>query len=330
MALFNQKGDTMTNTLPATANPTGLSIAPTDTQAIYAHATHFHKEGKSEATRKAIKSDIKQFTEWLSLQNDQTATYPNLIKFLTYSRITGKKYATIQRRKIYILKHFSMALSPADIDNLNQFMNGIRNGTKEDKEKGIPAYPATPKKQAHALTVAELKRLLSQLDKTKNGLRNRAMLSIGFSCALRVSELCALRVGDIKRLDASRGEVFIANSKTDQSGQGYTIAIEQGDHVQPLDDIARHIKKSGLKEGDNLFDIKPLRFWRIIKELANKAGIEGVSCHSLRAGFITCAVGAGATIDKVKAISRHKSTDILLSYVREADKFKNNATKKVL
>jgi integrase len=156
------------------------------------------------------------------------------------------------------------------------------------------------------------------------------MVSIGFSCALRVSELCALRVSDIKRLDASRGEVFIVNSKTDQTGEGYTIALEQGDHVQPLDDVARHIKKSGLKEGDQLFNIKPLRFWRIMKELADKAGIDGVSCHSLRAGFITCAVGAGATIDKVKAISRHKSTDILLGYVREADKFNNNATKKVL
>jgi integrase len=308
----------MTNTLPATANTTGLSIAPTDIHAIHAHANKLITASESIATRKAKSSDLKAFNEWLGLQNAHDVDAGRIVEFLTYQYSTGKKYATLARYKTHLLKHFGLDLNKPQRQAIKDLMRGIANtaGTKQ--------------KQAHALTVAELKRLLSNCDKTKNGIRNRAMLSIGFSCALRVSELCALRVGDIKRLDLTRGEVFIVKSKTDQTGQGYTIGLEQGDHVQPLDDVARHIKKSGLKEGDQLFNIKPLRFWRIIKELADKAGIEGVSCHSLRAGFITCAVGAGATIDKVKAISRHKSTDILLGYVREADKFNNNATKKVL
>jgi integrase len=309
----------MTDNLPATANTTGLSIAPTDTQAIHAHANQLITASDSPATRKAKKLDIKAFNEWLDLQSgDLTVDAGRIVEYLTYQSTTGKKYATLARYKTHLLKHFDLDLNKPQREALKDLMRGIakKAGTKQ--------------KQAHALTVDELKRLLSLCDKTPNGIRNRAMLSIGFSCALRVAEICALRVGDIKRLDLNRGEVFIVNSKTDQTGQGYKISIEQGDHVQPLDDIARHVKKSGLKEGDQLFNIKPLRFWRIIKELADKAGIEGVSCHSLRAGFITCAVGAGATIDKVKAISRHKSTDILLSYVREADKFNNNATKKVL
>jgi len=309
----------MTKHLPIAANTTGLSIAPTDTQAIHAHANKLITASESIATRKAKASDLKSFNEWLDLQSgDLTVDAGRIVEFLTYQHATGKKYATLARYKTHLLQQFDLDLNKPQRQALKDLMRGIAKNA------------GTKQKQAHALTVAELKRLLSNCDKTKNGIRNRAMLSIGFSCALRVSELCALRVGDIKRLEANRGEVFIGHSKTDQSGQGYTIAIEQGDHVQPLDDIARHVKKSGLKEGDNLFNIKPLRFWRIIKELAEKAGIEGVSCHSLRSGFITCAVGAGATIDKVKAISRHKSTDILLSYVREADKFKNNATKKVL
>jgi integrase len=308
----------MTNTLPATANTTSLTIAPTDTQAIHVHANKLITASESIATRKAKASDLKLFNEWLSLQNDHAVDAGRIVEFLTYQHSTGKKYATLARYKTHLLQHFDIDLNKPQRQAIKDLMRGIANtdGTKQ--------------KQAHALTVDELKRLLSNCDKTKNGIRNRAMLSIGFSCALRVSELCDLRVGDIKRIDASRGEVSIRHSKTDQTGQGYTIAIEQGEHVQPFSDTERHIKKSGLKEGDNLFDIKPLRFWRIIKELAEKSGIDGVSCHSLRAGFITCAVGAGATIDKVKAISRHKSTDILLGYVREADKFKNNATKKVL
>lgn len=304
--------------LPIKTDTTALSIAPTDMHAIHAHANQLIRDSHSPATRKAKASDIKAFNQWLALQNDHGVDAGRIVEYLTYQYSTGKKYATLARHKTHLLQHFDLSLSTQQIKAIKSLMRGIANtaGTKQ--------------KQAHALNVDELKRLLSLCDKTISGIRNRAMLSIGFSCALRVAEICALRVGDIKRLDHSRGEVFIASSKTDQTGQGYTIAIEQGDHVQPLNDVERHIKKSGLKEGDQLFNIKPLRLWRIMKELADKAGIAGVSCHSLRAGFITCAVGAGATIDKVKAISRHKSTDILLGYVREADKFNNNATKNVL
>jgi hypothetical protein len=49
------------------------------------------------------------------------------------------------------------------------------------------------------------------------------------------------------------------------------------------------------------------------------------SGHSLRAGFVTSAAETGASILKIQEVSRHKSVDVLSSYVRRADLFKEHA-----
>jgi len=57
------------------------------------------------------------------------------------------------------------------------------------------------------------------------GIRNRAMLLLGFGAALRRSELVGLRIGDVARV-AGRGlTVLVQRSKTDQHGRGQQVAI---------------------------------------------------------------------------------------------------------
>ena len=45
----------------------------------------------------------------------------------------------------------------------------------------------------------------------------------------------------------------------------------------------------------------------------------------MRAGFITAGARAGASVFKLKEVSRHKSTDVLASYVRDAHIFEDHA-----
>jgi integrase len=47
--------------------------------------------------------------------------------------------------------------------------------------------------------------------------------------------------------------------------------------------------------------------------------------HSLRAGFVTAAARAGASIFRMKDVSRHKSTDVLATYIREEQIFHHHA-----
>lgn len=297
---------------------TTTTTSVTVSESVYAHAHELIQSSESNATIKAKRADLKIFNEWLTEQDNQTIHATTIILFITAQKLAGKSYATLQRYKSHVLQHFDVDFANNEKLALKRLMLSIAKSV------------GTKQKQAHALTVDEIKRLIMCCDRSAKGLRNRAMLSIGFSCALRVSEITALKVRDLKRLNESQGTLFISHSKTDQVGAGYTIKFEQGEHVQAIDAIEAHVKKAGLEGDGLLFDITPLRFWQIIKELSLKAGIAGVSCHSLRSGFITCAAGAGKTLDKIKAISRHKSTDILLCYIRDADGFNNNATSGVL
>src|SRR5258705_240536 len=60
------------------------------------------------------------------------------------------------------------------------------------------------------------------------GLRDRALLLLGFAGAFRVSELVALDVADIQETEGGL-QATIRHSKTDQEGQGAIIAIARGD-----------------------------------------------------------------------------------------------------
>ena len=56
-------------------------------------------------------------------------------------------------------------------------------------------------------------------------------------------------------------------------------------------------------------------------------GLDAVdfSGHSLRSGFLTSAARRGASVFKMRDVSRHKSMDVLQGYVRDADMFRDHA-----
>jgi site-specific recombinase XerD len=170
-----------------------------------------------------------------------------------------------------------------------------------------------------------------------SGLRDRALLLLGFAGAFRRSELVALDVSDIT--EAKTGLlVTIRRSKTDQEGEGVTIAIARGDIACPakalrewLDaagiatgPIFRPINKAGTVAAERLTDRSVAN---IVKAYAERAGFDAAtfSGHSLRSGFLTSAAAKGASIFKMMDVSRHKSVDTLRGYVRDAELFKDHA-----
>jgi site-specific recombinase XerD len=65
----------------------------------------------------------------------------------------------------------------------------------------------------------------------------------------------------------------------------------------------------------------------VVKKYAELAGMDPAlfAGHSLRAGFLTSAAEAGASIWKMTEVSRHRSIETLRGYVRRADLFKEHA-----
>jgi site-specific recombinase XerD len=66
---------------------------------------------------------------------------------------------------------------------------------------------------------------------------------------------------------------------------------------------------------------------RIIKIYARRLGLNEAdfSGHSLRSGFLTSAARHGASVFKVRDVSRHKSMDVLQGYIRDAELFRDHA-----
>ncbi|EQD27751.1 integrase/recombinase xerD-like protein, partial [mine drainage metagenome] len=160
----------------------------------------------------------------------------------------------------------------------------------------------------------EVKRMVDAADpQTMMGLRDRALLLLGFAGALRRSELVALDVEDLSARPQGLA-VLIANSKTDQEGEGAVITIPRVPHspycpVQAVLDwqfvagittgpLLRRLNR-GDRVGRSRLTAQSVAL--IIKRLAAKVGLdaERYSGHSLRSGFLTSAARARASIFKM-------------------------------
>src|SRR6202035_580950 len=90
------------------------------------------------------------------------------------------------------------------------------------------------------------------------------------------------------------------------------------------DALFRRVMKGNHLTDDRLTDQSVAR---IIKRLAALAGLiaSQYAGHSLRSGFLTSAAQQRASIFKMQAQSRHKSLDVLSSYVRAQELFEDHA-----
>jgi integrase len=172
---------------------------------------------------------------------------------------------------------------------------------------------------------------------TLKGLRDRALLLLGFAGALRRSELVALDVADLES-DAEGVRVIIRRSKTDQEGAGDFVPIPNGTKLRPVAALLAWLEAAGIVEGPIFRPIN--RHGRIacqrltnssvaeiVKGYAELAGYDArvFSGHSLRAGFVTSALAAGADILRVMDQTRHKEVRTLKAYDRRAKAFKSHA-----
>src|SRR5262249_9657248 len=114
----------------------------------------------------------------------------------------------------------------------------------QDRQKTTPeAGPVTPPMPALPATDIE-----AGQGKGKGGLRDRALVLLGFAGAFRRSELVALDVGHIEQTEAGL-RVTIAQSKTDQEGKGETIAILRGDVACPVKALTDWLTAAAITQG---------------------------------------------------------------------------------
>ena len=175
---------------------------------------------------------------------------------------------------------------------------------------------------------------------TLKAVRDRALLSFGMVSCMRRSEIAALDLSDLLRVPEGL-RITIRRSKSDQEGAGATIAIPTGRRLKPVQHLEAWLERAVVTDGplfrrlsqcgrrvlpDRMSDRSVAE---IVKARAKAAGLDPAAFagHSLRAGFLTSAARAGASVWKMQEQSRHKSLNVLSGYVRSAQLFEDHAGK---
>jgi site-specific recombinase XerD len=293
-------------------------------------AKDFARASKAAATRQAYQKDFARFTAWCEERQvpASPAAPETVAAFLAAEAARGIKPASIGRRVAAIRYAHKLAGHddpPTSSEVVKATVHGIR------RTVGAAPLRKTPATADKVVAMAAL----AHTD--LRGLRDRAILLLGFAGAFRRSELVALDVSDLEFCDSGL-RVHIRRSKTDQEGIGDTVAIVPGSIACPVEAVRAWLEASNIPAGPLLRPIaKGGRIGsgrladstvvRVVKASARRVGLDPklFAGHSLRSGFLTSAAGRGASIFKMMDVSRHKSMDTLRGYVRDAELFRDHA-----
>ena len=217
------------------------------------------------------------------------------------------------------LETFSASLKDIGIHPRSQarILSGIRSFYRflllEDYIRQDPAEllesPQVGKHLPDVLTVEEIDSLIGAIDRTsREGQRNRAILETLYSCGLRVSELCNLKISDLY-LD----ENFI---KVEGKGSKQRLVPISPRAVNELKNYFPDRNAGLIKPGyeDFVFisrfgkNISRIMVFHIIKQLAEQIGLKKtISPHTFRHSFATHLLEGGANLRAIQSMLGHES-----------------------
>ncbi len=286
------------------------------------------RASSSEATLKAYKSDLEHFRAWGGVMPASAASVANYLA----DHAGVLSVSTLSRRVAALSKIHDV--------------RGLENPTKSELVKstmrGIRRKHHIAQKQVSPITKDRLFKMLETCGGDMKGVRDRALLLVGFASALRRSELVAINCKNIEYVP--EGMILsIARSKTDQQGEGRRIGIPyaQGDHC-PVHALKTYMDVGQVSEGSLFRSLGEVGLGSdrlsshgmayVIKQRAAIAGFDPTmfSGHSLRAGFATSAAQAGVEAWTIMKQTGHRSEATLRRYIREGELFSVNALKGVL
>ncbi|GAA4388587.1 tyrosine-type recombinase/integrase [Hymenobacter koreensis] len=294
-------------------------------------------------TERAYTSDLKSYVAFCQQQGLQAmpADVDTLTEYVAYlatekselvSGNRGKKkkgqqpltrphaLATIKRHLAAIRKAHQLAghRLPATLDALNTVMEGIARtlGKRQD--------------QAPAFTVEELKQAIRRIDlETTAGLRDRALLLLGFAGAFRRSELVDLNIEQLEFTERAL-LVHLAKSKTNQYGAVEDKAIFYAPNADfcPVRCLRAWLNLLDRTTGPLFVKIpraapghmaipslKRLSDISINKLVQKRLG-SAYSAHSLRVSFVTVAVLNGQSHKAIKNQTKQKTDAMIERYTQ--------------
>jgi len=198
------------------------------------------------------------------------------------------------------------------ISSLSIFLRFLKlEGIIKDNPSFLLNRPKTVKRLPKYLTVEEIEKFINSFSNTKpEGIRDRALFELVYSCGLRVSEVSGLNVGSVYFKETIL-QVFGKGSKERYVPVGERALIELKNYLKN----GRPLLEKKRKNTNALFlnfrgdRLSRKGIWKNLKEKAIIAGIdkEKITVHTLRHSFATHLLQNGADIRSIQELLGHKS-----------------------
>ena len=306
---------------------TSTSMVPA---ALMERAKVYARASRSEGTLRAYASSWKGFTAWCDAHGVESlpATTETVVGYIV-EEAERIRPQSIQRNLSAVTQAHKLAghESPVQTEPVRLVLKGFR------RTCGV----ATKPKQA--LRVGHLKAMVAALPDTPLGLRDKAILLIGFVAGMRRSEIVGLDVEDVT-YEPEGAVILIRRSKRDQDGHGRRVPVLRGRHEStcPVRAIQSWMALRGDESGPLFTRLDPASHGErlgdqsvalMIKKMAERAGLdpEMFSGHSLRRGLCTEAARAGASDRQIARVTGHRSMKVLGTYIEEGTLFEAVASR---
>jgi site-specific recombinase XerD len=317
--------------------PAELAPPPvSELAALTARTREFLAAAKAASTRRAYRSDWSHFESWCR-GHGVTAmpAAPETVALYLTDLAASHRPGTIRRRLTVIGGVHESAGHETQMT--------IHHPVVKETLKGIRRAIGTRQNGKRPLYTEQVRAMIRALPENLQGLRDRALLLVGFAGGFRRSELAALTMDRIRRQEEGL-VILLDRSKTDPEGQGREVAVPYGSHPQtcPVRALEEWIGAVAIAGGPVFREIdrhgrvgaKALHkdsVGLIVKRAAARIGLNTAEYagHSLRAGLATQAYRNGANELAIMQQTGHRSLATVRKYIREASLFRENAAGKL-
>lgn len=274
----------------------------------------------SDHTLKGYHADLTIFETWCLANDCEVApsTPEQVAAFIAWDA-PRSSVSTLKRRLAAIRKIHRLIRAPCPVDD-EEVAIALRRAMR-----GKVRRP----KQALGLTATLRDQLIAACPDSLIGLRDRAMIAVGYDTLCRRSELVNIAVDDLVRLPNGCGKILVRRAKNDPFGDG-RWAFLSAKAVAHLD---RWLEASGVEDGYvfrrlinatvHRISIDSLTVNRRIKAAAIRAGLDEavwrtLTGHSMRVGAAQDLMCAGRDILVIMTAGGWTSMNVVGRYVRDA------------
>jgi integrase/recombinase XerD len=245
--------------------------------------------------------------------------------------LSCKRFAAFLKRSpdtanLEDIRRFQLHLAETDVSicNRNRIMTGLRflfRVTLRRLDLAEEVYHIRePQKLPAVMSVDEIKRLLA----VASSLKTRVLLSLGYGCGLRASEIIRLKVKHIDRaqniirIEQSKGRkdrnVMLSDEMLGLLRQWWKTRPSRYDAGIPLQE--RWLFPSRKSAGRPMTTRQLNRFFH---EAAEAAGIKkGVTLHTLRHSFATHLLEQDTNLRKIQLLLGHEKLETTARYLHVA------------